>query len=59
MDYLDHSSYVLEELDLSWNNIRPSNFAKLMNVLSQNVILRVLNLSWNLIIEGSEANTKS
>jgi len=53
------TSNELEELDLSWNNFRPTNFVLLMTTLQKNGILRVLNLSWNLMIESQEQKEKS
>lgn len=58
MEYLENAC-VLEEFDLSWNNIRPNDFVQIMNALQDNVILRVLNLSWNLMIPQQEQRDKS
>ena len=43
----------LEDLDLSWNALIPTDFAEFFLVLSKNTTLRTLNLSCNTIIEVS------
>jgi len=40
----------LEDLDLSWNDLIPSHFKPLLEVLSHNRQLKSLNLSWNTLI---------
>ena len=48
----------MEDLDLSWNNLIPSDFAELFNVLGQNKTLRSLNLSCNMLIDKKDQNNK-
>lgn len=49
----------LEELDLSWNNFRPNDFVPLAEHFAKNVVIRVLNLSWNLMIASNMQKEKS
>ena len=46
----------LEDLDLSWNDLRPMDFAPLLQVLSINRTLVSLNLSCNSIIDKADQN---
>ena len=47
----------LEDLDLSWNSLNPTDFIPLYNVLSENKTLRSLNLSFNTLIDKTEQNS--
>merc|ERR1719469_694678 len=49
IEFLEYSA-LLEEFDLSWNNFRPNDFIHLAKFFSQNRNIRVLNLSWNVMI---------
>ena len=51
-------SQYLENLDLSWNNFMPKDFAVLFDVLADNKTLRSLNLSCNTIINKADHNNK-
>lgn len=42
---------ILQNLDLSWNSVKPSTFQRLLETLSQSQNLLSLNLSWNALIE--------
>ena len=53
--YIDESKY-LENLDLSWNNLIPGDFAIIFDVLQSNTTLKSLNLSCNTIIEKQFQN---
>lgn len=55
--FLNESSF-LEDLDLSWNNLIPSDFKLFLEVLSNNRTLRVLNLSCNMLVEKRDQNNK-
>ena len=46
----------MEDLDLSWNDLRPMDFAPLLQVLSINRTLVSLNLSCNSIIDKADQN---
>jgi hypothetical protein len=48
------SSRTLDELDLSWNDLNPKDFAPLLENLNENKNLRILNLSWNTLIDTSD-----
>ena len=48
----------LEDLDLSWNNLLPTDFSKIFNAISSNITLRTLNLSGNMILEKATQNNK-
>ena len=48
------SSRTLDELDLSWNDLNPKDFAPLLENLNENKNLRILNLSWNTLIDASD-----
>ena len=52
---IDESEH-LEDVDLSWNDLLPSDFACLFPVLARNTTLRYLNLSCNMIINKKEQN---
>ena len=41
------ASEYLIELDLSWNELKPSMLAELTKFLKENRTLKILNLSWN------------
>ena len=56
-EFLDKSHF-LEDLNLSWNNLRPKDFEELFPVLSHNRSLRTLNLSCNMIIDKKDQNNK-
>ena len=51
-------SQYLENLDLSWNNLLPKDFAVLFDVLADNKTLRSLNLSCNTIINKADHTNK-
>lgn len=53
--FVEESNF-LEDLDLSWNDLIPSNFVPLLDVLSRNKMLKSLNLSWNMIIDKAAQN---
>ena len=55
--YLD-ASESLEDLDLSWNDLIPSHFTPLLEVISRNRHLKSLNLSWNTMIDLADQNNK-
>ena len=55
--YLKNSQY-LEDLNLSWNNLRPTDFDCLFPVLGSNRTLRTVNLSSNMIIDKKDQNNK-
>ena len=56
-EYLANSQF-LEDLNLSWNNLRPKDFECLFPVLSSNRTLRTINLSSNMIIDKKDQNNK-
>ena len=56
-EYLKNSEF-LEDLNLSWNNLRPKDFEVLFPVLSSNRTLRSINLSSNMIIDKRDQNNK-
>ena len=58
LEFLDATS-TLEELDLSWNNFRPTDFLSMSEHFSKNVVIRVLNLSWNLMIPSNLQKDRS
>lgn len=58
IEYLENAG-CLEELDLSWNNFRPPDFLLLTEFLQKNLIIRSVNLSWNLIIGSADQKEKS
>ena len=58
IEFLDYSA-AIEELDLSWNNFRPNDFVQFAEHFSKNVVIRVLNLSWNLMIASTHQKEKS
>jgi len=49
-------SYHLEQIDLSWNNLRPQNFYGLLQVLANNQKLKYINLSCNTLL-GDDVRT--
>lgn len=53
---MEESDY-LEDLDLSWNNLKPQDFDIFFAPLSRSRSLRTLNLSGNMILdEASQKN---
>ena len=46
----------LEEIDISYNKLKPSSFGKLMNTLATNNQLMYINLSWNFLLDQHEFN---
>ncbi len=48
------SSRTLDELDLSWNDLNPKDFTPLLENLNENKNLRILNLSWNTLIDATD-----
>ena len=54
-EYIKESRY-LENLDLSWNNLIPSDFAVVFDVIQTNPTLKSLNLSCNTIIDKQFQN---
>lgn len=46
----------LEVIDLSWNDCLPKHFVPLLGVLSRNLTIKSLNLSWNNLLEKSDMN---
>ena len=55
--FLGDSSY-LEDLDLSWNNLIPTDFKYFLEVLTNNRTLRVLNLSCNMLVDKRDQNNE-
>ena len=56
-EYLEASNQ-LEDLDISWNDLRASDFEAFFPVLAQNRTLRSLNLSCNMLIDKKDQNNK-
>ena len=45
------TSWRLRDLNVSWQSLRPTVFAKLLNVIQENRFLQNLNISHNKILE--------
>ena len=51
--FIDESEH-LEDLDLSWNDLMPTDFDILFRVLDRNRSLRYINLSCNTIVDKKD-----
>lgn len=51
--FVDDASY-LQEIDVSWNKLRPNSFFRLLDIIANNNQLMYLNLSYNQLFDNTQ-----